>query len=162
MTPEELDEQRPGDVEALGHGVVHRGVDGHRLAGDVLQAGTDPSGGKNEDRQDDDGQQGQPPFQDQHGQQRPRERDQVADNRSQSAGEGPLRADHIVVETADERAGLSAGEESQRHALHVIEQTHPQIEDQSSPIRELSRRSTSDSSASAAAAPTITKNSRLR
>ena len=38
------------------------------------------------------------------------------------AGDGPLRADHVVVQARHQLAGLGVGEEAQRHALHVAEQ----------------------------------------
>ena len=40
-----------------------------------------------------------------------------------------LRADDVVVQPAGERAGLGAGEERDRHALHLGEQRHPQVVD---------------------------------
>ena len=50
------------------------------------------------------------------------ERDDVGDDRAERAGERPLGADDVVVQPADEGAGLGAGEERDRHALHVVEQ----------------------------------------
>ena len=46
-------------------------------------------------------------------------------------GEGLLGAEHVVVQPADQSAGLGAGEEGQRHALDVPEHLGPHVEDQS-------------------------------
>ena len=54
----------------------------------------------------------------------------VRHHRAERAGERPLRADHVVVQPADERAGLGAGEEGDGHALHVVEQRHAQVVDE--------------------------------
>ena len=53
--------------------------------------------------------------------------------RRQRGGERPLRADHVVVEPRHQRAGLGAGEEGQRHALHVGEHARAQVEDEALP-----------------------------
>ena len=45
-------------------------------------------------------------------------------------GDRLLRADHVVVEARLERAGLRAGEERERHALHVVEQGDAQVVDE--------------------------------
>ena len=42
-----------------------------------------------------------------------------------------MRPEHIVVEAADERAGLGAGEELHRHPLHVVIDQRAQVEDDS-------------------------------
>ena len=52
------------------------------------------------------------------------------DDRAERAGERPLRADHVVVQAADERAGLGAGEERDRAALHVVEELGAQVVDE--------------------------------
>ncbi len=56
--------------------------------------------------------------------------DHVGDDPGQRRGERLLGADHVVVEPADQRAGLGAGEEGQRHPLHVVEHLGAQVEDQ--------------------------------
>ena len=48
----------------------------------------------------------------------------------QRRGERLLGADDVVVEPADERAGLGAGEERDRHPLHVVEHLGAQVVDQ--------------------------------
>ena len=45
-------------------------------------------------------------------------------------GERALGADHVVVEPRDQGAGLGAGEEGQRLALHVAEDPGAEVEDQ--------------------------------
>ena len=57
-------------------------------------------------------------------------RDHVGDDAGQRRGERLLGADHVVVEPADQRAGLGAGEEGQRHPLHVVEHPGAQVEDE--------------------------------
>ena len=52
------------------------------------------------------------------------------DDRAERAGERPLGADDVVVQAADQGAGLRAGEEGDRHALHVVEQPDAQVEDE--------------------------------
>ena len=52
-----------------------------------------------------------------------RERHQVADHTGQGVAERPLRADDVVVQPADQRTRVGTGEESDRHALHMVE--HP-------------------------------------
>ena len=44
--------------------------------------------------------------------------------------EGPLRADHIVVQPADQRPGPGPGEERDRHLQDMIENGSAQIQDQ--------------------------------
>ena len=130
MPTEQLDQEGAGDVEALGHRVVHRRIEVHPLSGDVAQTGTHAAGGNHEDRKNCNGQQGELPLEQQHCDEGAAERDGVADHRAERAGEGPLGPDDVIVQTADERAGLGAGEEGDRHPLDVVEQLHPQVVDQ--------------------------------
>ena len=58
------------------------------------------------------------------------ERDDVGDDAGERRGEGPLRADHVVVQPAHQGAGVGAGEERDRHPLHVVEHLPAQVEDQ--------------------------------
>ena len=51
----------------------------------------------------------------------------------QGRRERPLRADHVVVEPGHQRTGLGAGEERQRHPLHVREDRGAEVEDQPLP-----------------------------
>ena len=66
----------------------------------------------------------------QHRDQRQDQRDDVADHPGQRLGERSLRADHVVVEPADQGAGAGPGEERDRHLQHVVEDRSPQVEDQ--------------------------------
>ena len=52
---EQLHQQRAGHVEALGHRGVHRRVEVHLLAGELLQPSPDPLRGHDEQRQDHEG-----------------------------------------------------------------------------------------------------------
>ena len=66
VVAEQLDEHRPGDVEALGHLRAHRRVVLHLLAGDLLQPPADAPGRDDEQRQHDERQQRQPPLEGEH------------------------------------------------------------------------------------------------
>ena len=98
VVAEQLDEQRPGDVEALGHLRVHRRVVLHLLAGDVLQPAADPAGRDDEQRQHDQRQQRQPPLEGEHRDERRDEHDDVADDAAERARDGGLGADDVVVQ----------------------------------------------------------------
>ena len=54
----------------------------------------------------------------------------VRDQPGQRRGERLLGAEHVVVQAADQRAGLRPGEERQRHPLHVVEHRRAHVEDQ--------------------------------
>src|SRR5919112_845838 len=54
----------------------------------------------------------------------------VADHPGQGVREGALGADHVVVEPADQGTGAGAGEERDRHRLHVVEDRPSQIQDE--------------------------------
>ena len=56
--------------------------------------------------------------------------DHVADDAAERAGDRVLGADDVVVQPADERAGLGAGEEGDRHPLHLGEQRDAQVVDE--------------------------------
>ena len=59
--------------------------------------------------------------------------DRVGHHAGQHGGERALGADHVVVEAGDQRAGLGAREERQRHPLHVGEHLGAQVVDQALP-----------------------------
>ena len=48
----------------------------------------------------------------------------------EDVGEGLLGAGDVVVEAADEGAGLGAREEGERHALHVVEDLGAHVVDE--------------------------------
>jgi hypothetical protein len=54
----------------------------------------------------------------------------VSDHGAERPGEGALSADDVVVHAAHEGARLRPGEERDRHALHVVEELDPQVEDE--------------------------------
>ena len=89
-----------------------------------------PAGGQDEDRQQDQGQQGDLPGDLEHHGQREYQRNDVGDDTGQRVAECPLRADHVVVQPADQRPGPSSGEEGDRHPLHMGENGPAQVEDQ--------------------------------
>ena len=55
-------------------------------------------------------------------------------------GEGPLGADHVVVQPADQRTGAGPGEEGDRHLLDVVEDGRRRSRISPSPIRADSHR----------------------
>ena len=74
--------------------------------------------------------QGDLPTQEEHGRQDDEDGDEVAHHVGQKVREGLLSADHVVVQPADQRAGLGPGEKSQRHALDVPEDLGSHVEDE--------------------------------
>ena len=127
---EQLRDQRARDVEALDGEVVHLGVELHPLAGEVLHARPHAPGRPDEQGQDRERQQGEAPLEAEHDREDDRDVDDVRDDRSQGRGDRLLRADDVVVQAGLQRAGLRTREESDRHALHVVEERHPQVVDQ--------------------------------
>jgi hypothetical protein len=100
------------------------------LALEGADAGADAPGRDQEDRQQHQRHHGDRPRQAEHHAERQGEGDHVGHHARQRRGEGPLGADDVVVESADERAGVGAGEEGDRLALDVREHLPPQVEDQ--------------------------------
>ena len=133
MPSEQLDQQRAGHVQALGHHGVHRCVVLHALARQRLQAPAHSLRRCDEHRQQRQREQRQAPLERQHGHERRGEHDRVRHHRAERAGERPLGADDVVVHPADQRASLHMGEERDRHPLHMVIQADSQIEDQPFP-----------------------------
>ena len=102
----------------------------HLLTGESLENAPDSLGWQQEERQQRQRKQRQSPLKNEHRDQGRDKDDEVRDDLAERAGQRPLGADHVVVHTANERAGLGAGEEADRHALHMVEELHSQIEDQ--------------------------------
>ena len=127
---EQLDEECSRDVEALGHLRVHLGVQAHLLAGDVLQSHTDATGRDDERGQHDQRQHRESPLEGDHCHERRREHDHVRHHAAERPGHRGLSTDDIVVQAADQRTGLRAGEERDRHALHLGKERHAQVVDQ--------------------------------
>ena len=101
----------------------------HRFAGDGLDRPTDPLRGDEEEGQEQQGEEGDPPFQRQHGDQRRGQHDDVGDHAAEGSGHRSLGPDHVVVQARDECTGLGAGEERDGQSLDVVEQGDAQIED---------------------------------
>ena len=128
--PEQLDQGRAGGGEPLGHLRAHRRVVRDGLAFEAGEAGAHPAGGQQEQRQQHQREQGDLPRDADHHPERQHDHHQVADDARQGVAERALRADHVVVEAADERAGAGAGEERDRHPLDVVEHRGAQVEDE--------------------------------
>ena len=129
--PEELEEHRAADVEPLGHGVAEVGVAVHLLPGEAGEAVAHHARGEQQDREECDAQQRDRPAEEHHRHAHDDRGDDVGDGALQRGGERPLRADDVVVEAADEGAGLGAGEEGQRLPLHVGEDAGAEVVDES-------------------------------
>ncbi len=127
---EQRHQQRPRHVEPFGRGRVHRGVQPVALASEGLQLAPEPPGRENEDRQQDQREHRDLPGQAEHHHRGQGESDGIGDDAGQGRGESLLRTDDVVVESADQGAGLGAGEERQRHLLHVPEHLGAHVEDQ--------------------------------
>ena len=127
---EELDEQRSGHVEALHHGGVHVAHELVALARDRLELAPQPARRQQEDRQQHERDERELPGQEEHDDQHDADADEVADHGGEDVGERLLGADDVVVEPADQRAGLGAREERQRHALDVVEDPGAHVVDE--------------------------------
>jgi hypothetical protein len=127
---EQPEQHRATDVEPLGHHVAHVGVAVHLLAGEPRELAADDARGEEQEREQQQARERDLPAQRDHGNADHDDRDRVGDGAGQRGGECPLRPDHVVVETRDERAGLGAGEEGQRLSLHVGEHLGAQVVDQ--------------------------------
>ncbi len=126
---EQFDQQRTADVERLVHVRVHLRVEFHGAACDVAQCDAQPLRSQNEQRQNQNTDNRQPPFESQHDGQQSNGFDDVGDDVDNRVADGILRADHIVVESAHQLADFGVGKESQRHSLQAREQRHTQIKD---------------------------------
>ena len=127
---QELDQHGAADVEALLHDHVHLGVEVVALLGERAEVPSHDAGRDEEDRKEDQRGQGDLPTQIEHRPQHDDHRDQVAHRVRQEIGEGLLRAEDVVVQPADQGAGLGPGEEGQGHALDVPEHLRAHVEDQ--------------------------------
>ena len=129
--PEELGEHRAGHVEALLHRRVHVRVEVHLVARQVLKPPSDALRRQEEQREDDEREERDLPGQQDHRHDRDPERDRALHHRAERVRDGALRPDHVVVQPADQGAGLRPREEGDRHPLDVVEELHAQIEDES-------------------------------
>ena len=127
---EQLHQRRPGGGEALGHLRGHGRIVIGRFPLQMGQPGADPPGRDHEHGEEDERQGGDLPGKAQHHAQGEDQGDQVADDTRQGPGEGPLGADHVVVQPADQGPGAGPGEERHRHPLHVAEHGPAEVEDQ--------------------------------
>ena len=106
--PKSLTRSAPGDVEALVIIECHVGVELVALARDGLQPAPQPARRQQEDGQQDERDQRELPAEEEHDDQHDDDADEVADHRGEDVGEGLLGAGDVVVQAADERAGLGA------------------------------------------------------
>ncbi len=128
--PVELGQHRARDVEPLGHRGAHLGVELHGLPRQALQAAAEQAGGEDEQRDQHQADEADQPGQVEQGDQDDDQRQDVGQDAGQHAHDRLLRADHVPVEPADQRAGLRAGEERQGLALHVVEDLGAQVVDE--------------------------------
>ena len=114
------------------------------MRGPMRRAGQMKSG-KHEQRE-----QREPPLEPEHDREHDGELDDVRHDGAERVGDRLLRADDVVVQPRLERTGLRAGEERDRHALHVVEERDAQVVDESLADRATSsQRWSSESIASA-------------
>jgi hypothetical protein len=159
---EELDHHGARDVEALAHHHVHLGVELHSRAGKRAQPAPHSARGQNEDRQQHEGHQGDLPAQDEHGAQDDEgDQDDVADHVGEQVGEGLLGADDVVVQSTDQRAGLGAREERDRHLLDVFEDLGAQVVDETLADERRDARSMSERPASKMASAAVSTESQM-
>ncbi len=126
----QLREHRSGHVESFRHRRVHLGVQPVALPGQPGQAGRQQAGRNNKYRQQHERHEGDSPGQHQHRGEHESGGQDIRQHRRQRVGERRLRAEHVVVQPADERPGLGPGEEGERLALHVPEHLAAHLVDQ--------------------------------
>ena len=66
VSTKQFDEHCSGNIESLGHLRIHRCVESHLFARDILQSHTHPTSGDNEHRQHHERQHGKPPLERKH------------------------------------------------------------------------------------------------
>ena len=118
---EQLDQHGAADVEALLHDHVHLAVEVVALPGQRPDALSDEPGRDEEDGDEHEGDQGDLPAEEEHGAEHDDDGDEVAHDVGQQIREGLLSPQYVVVEPADQGAGLGPGEEGQGHPLDVAE-----------------------------------------
>ena len=126
----ELHKERTRHIEALHHDRVHFGGQVIALAHDALQPSPKKARGDSENRQKHQGYQREFPREHEHDDQDQGDADEIADHGLKDVGERLLGSDNVIVQAADQSPSLSAGEEGERHALHVGKDFDPHIIDQ--------------------------------
>ncbi len=127
---EQLDQQRAGDVEPLGRPAAELGVELHLLPGQRGQPPAHVPRRQQEHRHQHQAGEGDRPGQVEHRAGDEHQRDEVGDDPGQGRRERLLRAHDVAVDPGHQRAGLGAGEERDRLALHVDEHLGAQVVDQ--------------------------------
>ena len=127
LLTERLRQQDPGDAQGLLGRGAHLGQRllglGRHLAADL----PDPIGQVQEDRREAEGQEGEPPVEDEHRDHR-RDRDgEVAGDRAGRVGHDRLDATDVVGQAALDLARSRLGEEAERHPLEVGVQGAAQV-----------------------------------
>ena len=129
LAAKNFDEQRAIDAEGFVDDGAHVGVVFHALAADFTQDGGDAAGGEHEEGNDDDGEQGEPPFDGEHDGEGGDEGDEVSKDAGQGAGDGGLCADDVVVEAGDDFSCFGVGKKSDGHAREVFVELLAQVVD---------------------------------
>jgi hypothetical protein len=129
-SPQELYEHCAADVEAFLHDHVHFGVKVVAFLSERAQVSSHHAGRDEEDRKKYQRGEGDLPAEIEHRCQHNDHRDQVAHRVRKEIGEGLLRAENVVVQPADESAGLGPGKEGQGHTLDVPEHLRTHVKDQ--------------------------------
>ena len=129
---------RPNSLTSVAPGAEKRSVICDVIAASCTDASrsemadtsTDPPRRDHEQREQGEGEQRDRPRQAGHHGHREDEGDDVRDDPGQRRRERPLGADDVVVEAADQGAGVGAREEGDRHRLDVLEDPSPQVDDE--------------------------------
>ena len=96
---EQFDEQRPRNVEPLGHLRTHLSIQSHLLSRQRLKTSSHVSGREQEQRNEDQRSQGDLPGQGEHRDQDNADGNQIPEDSAECGRERLLRADHIAVES---------------------------------------------------------------
>jgi len=108
---------------------VHLRVHFHCLTGNVTQESAEPLRGDDKERQNEDADESQAPFEREHDREQGNRFDEVGHDVDDGIADGVLRADHIVVEAGHQLTDFGVGKESQGHALQSREEGRAQVVD---------------------------------
>jgi len=127
LPAEDAGQHVPANPQPLLEKGSHLGLLLLRLPGDAITKATDAAHGEDDGGQNNHRQRGQPPVEQEDGDQGEDDDGDVLGDAGQSAGDDVLHAGHVVVDPAHDLAGLGDGVEAQRLLLEVREQLKAQV-----------------------------------
>ena len=127
---EQLGEHRAGHVEPFGGDVVHLRVLLHADPSEFLDARPEQASRIDERGKREKCEERDLPAEPEHDRERHHQLYEVLHHGAECVRDRLLRADDVVVQPRLQCSRLRAGEEGDRHALHVVEQLHAQVVDQ--------------------------------